>query len=168
MRDGRRVPIKSLMCKLNVEEYNLPSVVHEGAIEPKQIVLPLKQGAGVPNQAIVKAGDKVRAGQPLGHTPVEHPDLVALSPRGSEVYVTTRKVVDGYQARNEVSVLKLSGAKDGRVLAALGGPLDDLVVHVREVHDERSAGCHIFSEQPKFVIKQQEPSCDDYGCQHDG
>jgi DNA-binding beta-propeller fold protein YncE len=58
-------------------------------------------------------------GQLLGSTPVEQPDHVALSPKGPEIYVTTRKIVDGYQAKNEVKVIKLSGWKDGKVLAEL-------------------------------------------------
>ncbi|MBM4041805.1 MAG: hypothetical protein FJ290_25180 [Planctomycetes bacterium] len=58
-------------------------------------------------------------GKLLGSTPVEWPDHVALSPKGPEVYVTTRRIVNGYKAVNEVKVLKLSGWKDGKVLAEL-------------------------------------------------
>lgn len=63
------------------------------------------------------------AGKLLGATPIEWPDLVALSPRGPEIYVTTRRIVNGYKAVNEVRVVKLSGWRDGKVLAelALGG-----------------------------------------------
>jgi sugar lactone lactonase YvrE len=62
------------------------------------------------------------AGKLLGHTPVEHPDLVAVRPRGPEIYVATRRIIDGYKARNEIRLLKLSGWKDGQVLAALTLP----------------------------------------------
>ena len=58
-------------------------------------------------------------GDLLGGTKVEAPDLVALSTAGPEIYVSTRKVVDGYKAQNEIGVLKLSGWNDGRVLASL-------------------------------------------------
>ncbi|MFW6158740.1 MAG: hypothetical protein ACOC8E_05220 [Planctomycetota bacterium] len=58
-------------------------------------------------------------GKLLGSTPVKWPDHVALSPKGDAVYVTTRRVVDGYKAVNEVKVLKLSGWKNGEVLAEL-------------------------------------------------
>ena len=37
--------------------------------EPARLVLPLKQGAGVPNRPLVRAGERVRAGQPLGEVP---------------------------------------------------------------------------------------------------
>ena len=46
MRDGRRVPIKTLMRKLHVEQYDLPAPLHAGKIEPARLVLPLKQSAG--------------------------------------------------------------------------------------------------------------------------
>jgi len=64
--------------------------------------------------AVYDAGGKL-----LGSTAVEWPDLVALSPKGQEIYVTTRRIVNGYKSVNEVKVLKLSGWKDGRVLAEL-------------------------------------------------
>jgi len=56
-------------------------------------------------------------GKLLGQTPIEWPDLVALSPAGGTVYVSTRKVIDGYKAINEFRVVKLSSAVDGKVLA---------------------------------------------------
>ena len=59
------------------------------------------------------------SGKLLGSTHVEWPDLVALSPRGEGIYVTTRRIVDGYKSVNEVKVVKLSGWKDGKVLAEL-------------------------------------------------
>ncbi len=64
--------------------------------------------------AVYDAGGKL-----LGSTPVEWPDQVALSPKGPEIYVTTRRIVNGYKSVNEVRVLKLSGWKDGKVLAEL-------------------------------------------------
>jgi len=59
-------------------------------------------------------------GKLLGSTALGHPDHVSLRPPpGQEVYLTTRRIVDGYQAVNEVKVVKLSGWKDGKVLAEL-------------------------------------------------
>lgn len=69
MRDGRRVPIKKLMKKLHVEEYDLHTPVLEKPLAPRQVTLPLKQGAGSPNKPLVKAGDRVTAGQALGEIP---------------------------------------------------------------------------------------------------
>ena len=59
------------------------------------------------------------AGQLVGSTPVEFPDVVSLSPVDRTVYVCTRKVIDGYKAINEFRVVKLSGAIGGQVLAEL-------------------------------------------------
>ncbi|MCX7804344.1 MAG: hypothetical protein N3A38_04045 [Planctomycetota bacterium] len=84
-------------------------------------------GLAVDGEGRVYACDRVNqriavydsAGQLLGSSPVEHPDHVALSPGGQHIYVTTRRIVDGYRAINEVRVVKLSGWKDGKVLAEL-------------------------------------------------
>jgi len=57
-------------------------------------------------------------GRLLGSTAVEHPDLVAPG-AGGEVYVTTRRIVDGYKARNEIALLRLTGWDNGRVACRL-------------------------------------------------
>jgi len=69
MRDGRRVPIKSLMRKLAISDYDHPAHYVEKTLEPSRVVLPLKQSAGSPNRAIVRPGERVSAGQPLGEVP---------------------------------------------------------------------------------------------------
>ena len=66
MHDGRKVPIKMLMQRLHIEQYDAPAPLSDIAVKPRQLVLPLKQGAGAPNKPLVKKGDKVKAGQPLG------------------------------------------------------------------------------------------------------
>jgi len=83
-------------------------------------------GLAVDGEGRVYACDRVNQrlavydaeGQLLGSTRVEWPDLVALGPKG-EIYLTTRRIVDGYKAVNEVKVLKLSGWKDGQIIAEL-------------------------------------------------
>ncbi|MEI8038501.1 MAG: 4Fe-4S dicluster domain-containing protein [Verrucomicrobiota bacterium] len=69
MRDGRRVPIKSLMRKLAITQYDHPAHWSEKTVEPSRVVLPLKQCAGAGNTPVVRAGERVRAGQPLGAIP---------------------------------------------------------------------------------------------------
>ena len=66
MADGRRVPIKTLAKKLHVLDYDLPAPLIEEEISPNRLVLPLKQSAGTPCLAKVKAGDRVSAGQIIG------------------------------------------------------------------------------------------------------
>jgi cobalamin reductase len=69
MREGRRVPIKTLMKKLHIQEYDHPAHLEAVAFQPKRAVLALKQNAGAPNVALVKAGDRVSAGQQVGEIP---------------------------------------------------------------------------------------------------
>jgi len=69
MHDGRKVPIKMLMQRLHVGQYDSPAPLTNTEIKPRQLDLPLKQSAGVPNNPLVKKGDIVRAGQPLGEIP---------------------------------------------------------------------------------------------------
>jgi len=69
LRDGRRTPIQSLMRKLSVEEYDHHAPLESRPLNLRRLVLPLKQGAGVPNSPLVKAGDRVTAGQALGEIP---------------------------------------------------------------------------------------------------
>ncbi len=63
MREGRRVPIRTLMKRLDVEHLNHPAPYREIGLRPGQLVLPLKQHAGAPAQAAVKPGEVVSAGQ---------------------------------------------------------------------------------------------------------
>ena len=65
MRDGRRVPIKSLMRKLHIERYNHPAPFADVSVNVSRLVLPLKQSAGNPAEPAVRAGERVTAGQVL-------------------------------------------------------------------------------------------------------
>lgn len=69
MRDGRRVPIAALTRKLGVTAYDVHGSVLTEPLRPRIVTLLLKQGAGVPNKALVKVGDRVKAGQALGEIP---------------------------------------------------------------------------------------------------
>jgi Na+-translocating ferredoxin:NAD+ oxidoreductase RnfC subunit len=69
MREGRRVPIRSLMKKLHIQEYDSSAPLQRQALSPATLVLPLKQSAGVANRPLVNEGDRVLAGQPLGAVP---------------------------------------------------------------------------------------------------
>ncbi|MBI5395510.1 MAG: SLBB domain-containing protein [Verrucomicrobia bacterium] len=66
IHDGRKVPIKMLMQRMHIEQYDSPAPLSDIAVKPRQLILPLKQSAGAPNKPIVKKGDKVKVGQPLG------------------------------------------------------------------------------------------------------
>jgi Na+-translocating ferredoxin:NAD+ oxidoreductase RnfC subunit len=69
MRDGRHVPIKTLTKKLQVQDYDLPAPLWKGKLSQKRLVLPLKQSAGSPCHATVRAGDHISPGQVIGEPP---------------------------------------------------------------------------------------------------
>ncbi|MFO1487347.1 MAG: 4Fe-4S dicluster domain-containing protein [Verrucomicrobiota bacterium] len=94
IREGRRVPIKSLMRKLAISEFDYPAHWTSRTIEPTRLILPLKQSAGVANSPIVKVGDKVRAGQPLGEIPANALSAIVHAPiAGTISQVTPQQII---------------------------------------------------------------------------
>ena len=69
MREGRRVPVKSLSRRLAVTAYEHPAPLRAEPLAPREVTLPLKQSAGSPSVPVVKAGDKVAAGQAVAEPP---------------------------------------------------------------------------------------------------
>lgn len=66
MKDYRRVSTKRLILKLGLDNYRNVGPMTEVKFKPKKIVLPLKQHTGAPAIAMVKVGDKVKAGDLIG------------------------------------------------------------------------------------------------------
>jgi Na+-translocating ferredoxin:NAD+ oxidoreductase RnfC subunit len=85
LRDGRRVPIKTLMRKLRLEDYDHPAPLKAGEVRPQRVVVPLKQGAGLANEPLVKPGDRLSAGQPLGQIPAGKLGAVVHAPFAARV-----------------------------------------------------------------------------------
>ena len=69
MRDGRQVPIHSLMKRLNVLAYDHPAPMQAAPLAPKEVVLPFKQSAGAPGRPVARASQPVAAGQVLTEVP---------------------------------------------------------------------------------------------------
>jgi len=93
LREGRRVPIKTLMRKLGLEDYDHPAPLKAVEVRPPRLVLPLKQGAGVANEPLVKPGERVSAGQPLGQIPAGKLGAVVHAPLAGRVIAVTDRVV---------------------------------------------------------------------------
>jgi Na+-translocating ferredoxin:NAD+ oxidoreductase RnfC subunit len=93
LRDGRRVPIKTLMRKLGLEDYDRPAPLRAIEVRPQRLVVPLKQGAGVANEPLVKPGERVSAGQPLGQIPAGKLGAVVHAPLAGRVISVTDRVV---------------------------------------------------------------------------
>ena len=91
MRDGRRVPIKSLMRKLHVEQYDSPAPLEKISLQPKRAVIALKQNAGVPNVPLVKSGARVCAGQQIGEIPEKAMGAIIHAPFAGIVETVTDK-----------------------------------------------------------------------------
>lgn len=90
LHDGRRVPIKMLMQKLAIEKYDSPAPLRDIEVKPRRLVLPLKQSAGAPNKPLVKKGDKVKAGQPLGTLGEKDLGAILHAPVAATVAVVTQ------------------------------------------------------------------------------
>lgn len=94
MHEGRRVPIKRLVHKLDVGLYDLPAPLEEIPIRPSRLVLPWKQSAGAPNQPRVRVGDRVEAGQPIGEVPAKALGAILHAPVNAKVAeVNDRQIV---------------------------------------------------------------------------
>jgi Na+-translocating ferredoxin:NAD+ oxidoreductase RnfC subunit len=61
--DGRHVPLKQLMGKLGITEFDVPAHFREMEFRPRLVCLPLLQHAGEPALPVVKKGQKVKKGE---------------------------------------------------------------------------------------------------------
>ena len=67
MKEGRRVPIKQLMKKLDIYKYEAKSPFTKETISPKQVKIFLKQHVGMPAQPVINKGDTVTEGDLIGN-----------------------------------------------------------------------------------------------------
>jgi Na+-translocating ferredoxin:NAD+ oxidoreductase RnfC subunit len=93
MREGRRVPIASLMQRLAIEEY-----AHDAPWQPRRVaatrlVLPLKQSAGSGGRPLVAVGQTVTAGQVLTQVPDKTLGAVIHAPAASRVTALTDREI---------------------------------------------------------------------------
>jgi biotin carboxyl carrier protein len=72
MREYRRVPVKRLVARLGLSEYEeCTCPLDEREYQPPRVTIPLKQHIGAPSRPVVKTGDRVQCG-----------DLIARIPEG--------------------------------------------------------------------------------------
>lgn len=93
MRDGRRVPIETLMKKLHIQQYDHPAHWEDVRLEPRRVMLPLKQNAGVANRPLVQPGERVRAGQMVGQVPEQALGAPIHSPFDARVVSVNDRLV---------------------------------------------------------------------------
>ena len=66
IKEGRRVPLKNLMKKLNVEHYNVPTPYRNELPTPNSVMLKLKQHAGEAAKSVVELNQIVEVGDIVG------------------------------------------------------------------------------------------------------
>ncbi|NMB81232.1 MAG: hypothetical protein GYA14_05390, partial [Ignavibacteria bacterium] len=62
VKEGRRVPLKMLMKKLDILKYDSHTPFNKISPQPSQVKILLKQHVGIPAQPIVKIGATVKEG----------------------------------------------------------------------------------------------------------
>jgi Na+-translocating ferredoxin:NAD+ oxidoreductase RnfC subunit len=65
LAEFRRVPMRRLIARLGLGEFNNVGPLVDHSISPKKVKILLKQHAGVPAVPVVKCGDRVRVGDLL-------------------------------------------------------------------------------------------------------
>ena len=68
-RDYRKVPVKRLIQKLNLQPYDKPAPFIDCPYEPNKVRIPLSQHAGAPALPIVVLGQLVQRGDLIGEIP---------------------------------------------------------------------------------------------------
>ncbi|MEJ6950396.1 4Fe-4S dicluster domain-containing protein [Natronospora cellulosivora (SeqCode)] len=69
MREYRKVPVKRLIKRLGIADYDLAAPISEVDFKPEIIELALSQHIGAPAKAMVNVGDRVNKGQLIAKIP---------------------------------------------------------------------------------------------------
>ncbi|MCL2123341.1 MAG: SLBB domain-containing protein, partial [Desulfovibrionaceae bacterium] len=68
-RSLRKVPVQRLAARLGIARYMQLETPDLGELAPATVRIPLRQHIGMPAEALIKPGDKVRKGQCIGEIP---------------------------------------------------------------------------------------------------
>ena len=71
MKESRRVPVKLLMNRLGVTEYESHAAYTPLTVEPASVEIALNQNIGAPAKSVVKVGENVEKGQLIGAIPAD-------------------------------------------------------------------------------------------------
>ena len=69
IKEGRRVPLKQLIKKLKLADYDVEAPFNSEIIKVEKIKILLQQHIGKPAKTVVKKGEKVKEGQMIGQIP---------------------------------------------------------------------------------------------------
>ena len=90
VREYRKTPVKRLVLKLGLKEYDRPAPMRNIPYHPESVTILLKQHIGAPAQAVVRTGDAVTAGQLIGEIPE--------GAMGARVHASIDGIVDQVEA----------------------------------------------------------------------
>lgn len=68
-RSYRLIPIKRLINRMDLHDYDVPAPWYEGPLNVTEVRLSLQQHIGAPAKPIVKVGDQISAGQVIAEVP---------------------------------------------------------------------------------------------------
>jgi len=102
MHKARRVPLKQLVRRLGLVDYDVPAPLKEIDFIPKSVRLPISQHVGAPAESVVKVGEMVRVGQ-----------VVASVPDG-QLGASIHASIDGVvkSINNEIIIERLTNGKE--------------------------------------------------------
>lgn len=69
MYEYRRTPLKQLVQRLGVVEYDVPTPFERVELSPRRVTLPLSQHIGAPAEPVVNVGQSVARGDVIGEMP---------------------------------------------------------------------------------------------------
>ena len=69
MYEGRRTPLKQLVKRLGVTEFDHPSEFNNGQHRPRKVEIPMSQHVGMPAEPMVRVGESIKRGQCIGDIP---------------------------------------------------------------------------------------------------
>jgi Na+-translocating ferredoxin:NAD+ oxidoreductase RnfC subunit len=68
-RDYRKIPVKRLISRLGLAEYDRDAPMNDSEVKVNRVTIPLKQHIGAPAISVIKVGDKVERGQIIATIP---------------------------------------------------------------------------------------------------
>ncbi|OLR55126.1 NADH dehydrogenase [Hornefia porci] len=92
-RDWRLVPSHRLIARIGLTGFDAPAPMSDIRLEPQEVHIMLSQHVGAPAQPIVRAGDRVTAGQMIGRIPEDALGAAVHASIGGEVTEVTDKYI---------------------------------------------------------------------------
>lgn len=92
-REYRKVPMRRLIARLNLEKYDVDAPIQEKEVRPSQLTIMLSQHIGKPANAVVKKGDAVKAGQVIAEAAENALSLPVHAPVDGEIVKVTETAI---------------------------------------------------------------------------